>query len=83
MARLAETLSAYVYAFYSTDSFNAVAAREVSKLDLLGVRRSQLGVRLQAWIGSLAPLLDGWIAAEPALAEHAFFCAIARGGAGT
>ncbi len=73
MSRLAETLAAFVYAFFSTDSFSAVAAREMSKLDLVGVRRSQLGVRLQGWIGSLAPLLDRWIAGGGALGEHAFF----------
>jgi pepF/M3 family oligoendopeptidase len=73
LSRLAETLSAYVYAFYSTDSFNAIAAREVSKLDLLGVRRSQLAVRLQGWIGSLAPRLDGLIAGNRLLGEHGFF----------
>jgi pepF/M3 family oligoendopeptidase len=73
LSRLAETLSAFVYAFYSTDSFNTVAAREVSKLELLGVRRSQLAVRLQGWIGSFTPRLDALIASQPLLGEHAFF----------
>ncbi len=73
LSRLAETLSSYVYAFYSTDSYNAIAAREVSKLELLGVRRSQLAVRLQGWIGSLAPRLGDWIAGNRLLADHSFF----------
>ncbi|HTU25629.1 MAG TPA: M3 family oligoendopeptidase [Pirellulales bacterium] len=73
LGRLSDTLSAFVYAFFSTDSFNSTAAREISKLELVGVRRQNLDVRLRAWIGSLAPLLDGWIEREPLLAEHQFF----------
>src|SRR5689334_7045643 len=50
-------LRAFVYAFFTTDSYNAVAAREISKLEILGTRRQKLDVRLRAWIGSLAPKL--------------------------
>ncbi len=73
LGRLADTLSAFVYAFFSTDSFNAVAAREVSKLELLGVRRQKLDVRLRAWIGSLSPWLEAWAGHDRLLGEHEFF----------
>src|SRR5262249_49237836 len=36
--RLWGTLRPFVYAFVSTDSYNALALREQSKLDLLGTR---------------------------------------------
>ena len=48
LGRLSDTLSAFVYAFFSTDSYNTTAAREMSKLELLGVRRQKLDVRLRA-----------------------------------
>ncbi|HEX4144471.1 MAG TPA: M3 family oligoendopeptidase [Pirellulales bacterium] len=73
LGRLCDTLSAFVYAFFSTDSYNTTAAREMSKLELLGVRRQKLDVRLRAWIGSLAPRLDAWISQDPLLGEHQFF----------
>ena len=73
LGRLADTLSAFVYAFFSTDSFNAVAAREVSKLELFGVRRQKLDVRLRAWIGSLSPWLEAWAGHDRLLGEHEFF----------
>ncbi len=73
LGRLSDTLSAFVYAFFSTDSYNTTAAREMSKLELLGVRRQKLDVRLRAWIGSLKARLDEWIAADLLLAEHQFF----------
>ena len=52
--RLSGTLSSFVYAYVSTDSYNALAARELSKLEMLGTRWQKLHVRLQGWIGSLA-----------------------------
>ena len=73
LGRLAYTLSAFVYAFFSTDSFDAIAAREVSKLELLGVRRQKLDVRLRAWIGSLSPWLESWAGHDRRLGEHEFF----------
>jgi pepF/M3 family oligoendopeptidase len=73
LARLADTLSAFVYAFFSTDSYNSLAAREVSKLEVLGVRRQQLDVRLKGWIGSLAGRIDDWTARDRLLGEHAFY----------
>ncbi len=50
-AVLAETLDSFIHAFVSTDSYNALAAREASKLELVETRRKQLHVRLQGWLG--------------------------------
>jgi oligoendopeptidase F len=72
-ALLAETLDSFIHAFVSTNSYDALAAREASKLELVETRRRQLHVRLQGWIGSLAPLLTELIAGNEVLAEHAFF----------
>src|SRR5262245_40346527 len=47
------TLDSYIYAFVSTNSYDAEAARETSKLEILGTERQKLDVRFQAWVGSL------------------------------
>ena len=70
---LAETLDVFVYAFYSTNSYDTVAARETSKLEITSTRRQKLDVRLRAWIGSLAPLLPAWISERPLLKAHEFY----------
>lgn len=72
-ARLAGTVRSFIQAFATTDSYNVLAARELSRFELLATRSRKLGIRLQGWIGSLAPRLPGWIAARPRLASHAFF----------
>ncbi|HVW35915.1 MAG TPA: M3 family oligoendopeptidase [Pirellulales bacterium] len=72
-ARVAETLDSFIHAFVSTNSYDAIAAREASKLELTDTRRRQLHVRLQGWIGSLAPWLDELIAGHETLKRHAFF----------
>jgi pepF/M3 family oligoendopeptidase len=73
LALLAETLESFVYAFVTTNSYDATAARELSKLEILDTRRQKLGVRLRGWIGSLAPLLPDLIRRREVLREHAFF----------
>ena len=70
---LAGTLQSFVYCFVTTDSYNTQAAKELSRLDLLGTRGQKLSVRLQGWIGSLAPRLDDAIAQRPKFAAAAFF----------
>jgi pepF/M3 family oligoendopeptidase len=73
LTRLAETLGSFVSAYLTTDSYDAAAARETSRLELLDTRRRQLGVRLVGWIGSLDALLPELIPQKPLLGEHAFF----------
>ncbi len=67
------TLDAFVYAIFTTDSYNAAAAREVSKLEQLGTRLRKLNVRFQSWLGSLGGLLDKVIEGSAACQQHAFF----------
>jgi pepF/M3 family oligoendopeptidase len=71
--RLAETLDSFVHGYVTTDSYNTLAQREASKLELLDTRRQKLAVRLTGWIGSLASRLDELTAHEPMLADHAYF----------
>ncbi len=71
--KLSGTLSSFVYAYVSTDSYNALAARELSKLEILGTRWQKLHVRLQGWIGCLADRLPRLLAIRPGLAAHAFY----------
>jgi len=73
LTRLAGTLQSFVYAFVSTDSYNAAAARELSKLEIVDTRAQKLRVRLQGWIGSLGPQLTPLIAKHKLLADHEFF----------
>ncbi len=70
---LAETLEAFVYGYFSTDSANATAVREKSRLEQLAAQRQKLAVRRQAWIGSLEPLLDELIPQSPQLERHAYY----------
>lgn len=73
LARLYETLESFVHGLVTTNSYDAAAARELSKLELVDVRRQQLDVRFRGWIGSLSGLLDELIPLHPVLKEHAFF----------
>jgi pepF/M3 family oligoendopeptidase len=73
LALVGETLGAFVYGVLTTNSYDADAIRETSKLEMLGTRRQLLEVRLKGWIGAMAERLEVLIHAEPALANHAFF----------
>ena len=72
LSLLGETLGAFVYGVLTTNSYDADAIRETSKLEILGTRRQQLEVRLKGWIGSLGDRLEVLIHAQPTLAKHAF-----------
>lgn len=73
LARLYETLESFVYAFVSTNSYDTVAQHEMSRLEILDVRRRKIYVRLQGWIGSLAHLLSQLIERNECLERHRFF----------
>lgn len=73
LLNLAGTIESFVYGCVTTNSYDAVASRELSKLELLDTRRRQLRVRLDGWIGSLGPRLGEVIDAHPSLAAHRFF----------
>lgn len=65
-----QVLRAYITAFVTTDSRDAVAQAKASQLSQRGVILSQLLTRLTAWIGSLD--VEELIGRLPLAAEHAF-----------
>ena len=67
---LLNTLEAYVYSFVTTDSYNQVASRCMSEIELLSVRAQKQVVRLQAYVGSLGPVLNEICAQSTVAAEH-------------
>ncbi len=73
----AETLGAFVHGLVTTNSYDDLAQRENSRLELLGTRRQTLEVRLKGWIGSFAEQLPSVIAALPELAEYEFILRLA------
>ncbi|MBM3318020.1 MAG: M3 family oligoendopeptidase [Candidatus Eisenbacteria bacterium] len=70
LLRLYGTLEAYVYAFVTTDSYNQLAARRMSEIEQLELRLKKVRVRLEAWVGSLAPVLERVCERSPAAREH-------------
>ncbi|QGJ69007.1 Oligoendopeptidase F [Planctomycetales bacterium 10988] len=70
---LAETLVAFIYGYVSTDSYNELANRELSKIEQIGTRQQQLFVKLQVWtirwIDHLPELKDK----SSEIAAHAYF----------
>jgi len=72
---LSGTLGAYVQSFFSTDSYNTVARRKQSELELLGVRLERQAVRFRGWIGSVAEqaeLFEAALALGGTPHDHAF-----------
>jgi len=68
--RLLRTLNAYVYSFVSTDSYNTLATRRQSEIEKLQVRFEKIYVPFEAWVGSLAPILDRITEVAPVAKEH-------------
>ncbi len=67
------TLDAYVFSFYSTDSYNKLAAQKTSELEKIGVPLKNLDVMLQGFIGTIGDNLEKLIALNDTLKEHRFF----------
>src|SRR5690606_7349430 len=57
-----DRLEGFLYALVTTNSYDTAAQRELSKLERLDALRQQLTVRLESWIGSIAPRLAALIA---------------------
>ncbi|MFH1501757.1 MAG: M3 family oligoendopeptidase [Candidatus Eisenbacteria bacterium] len=68
--RTMSTLNAYIYSFVSTDSRNTLAAKRQSELEQLRVRFQKVYVPFEAWVGSLAPMLDKIVESAPRAKEH-------------
>jgi oligoendopeptidase F len=72
---LQATLDAYITGFVTTDSFNTLAARRMSELELISVRFKQLEVLFRGWLGAVSaaePELDQVIQSHMTLESHAY-----------
>jgi len=70
LAKLLQTLRPYIYSYVSTDSYNKVAAKRQSELEMLSVSFQKIYVRFEAWVGSLADALDAICEIAPVAREH-------------
>jgi pepF/M3 family oligoendopeptidase len=66
-----QTISAYITAFVSTNSRDALAQARQSELQQETTRLHKLGTRLTAWIGGLD--IEALIAGSPVAGDHAFW----------
>ncbi len=71
--RLFATLNAYVASYVSTDSYNTVAKRLESELEMVGVRLQKQEVFFKGWVGSVRDVLPVVLAQEGAAKAHAFY----------
>jgi pepF/M3 family oligoendopeptidase len=63
-------MGSFVQSFVTTDSYNKVASRRASELEQIGVRVDRIYVRFEAWVGSLAPVLDEICGKTPVACDH-------------
>src|SRR3990172_13156022 len=71
-----ETLKTYIFGFVSTDSFNTLARRRLSELELLGVQLETQQTRFTGWLGEALPApgaLERLIETSAPSRAHAFF----------
>jgi pepF/M3 family oligoendopeptidase len=73
LMELAGTLRVFIYSFVATDSFNQAARKVLSEFEQVGVRIQKLSVQFNAWVGSIAPALEGVVAQPGSAQEHAFY----------
>jgi pepF/M3 family oligoendopeptidase len=74
LMRLHSTISTYIYAFVSTDSFDQAARKALSSFEPLGVRIGQIETRFRGWLGAHADRLPAAIEhGNDTVRSHAFF----------
>lgn len=71
--RLYSTLHAYVGSYVSTDSYNTVAKRLQSELEMVGVRLQKQEVFFKGWVGTIASLLPQALAQAGVAQAHGFY----------
>ncbi|OIN94747.1 MAG: hypothetical protein AUJ21_04455 [Anaerolineae bacterium CG1_02_58_13] len=69
---LNNTVGSYVAFHVDTDSHDKVAKRLESEYEQAAVPLRKLGVRFTAWLGRIAPALDGALPHHPSALAHAF-----------
>ncbi len=73
---LAGTIKAFLFGYISTDSFNTLAKRKGSELEMITVQINRQEVLFRGWFGEVIKQgadLGGLIAASPAVQDHNFF----------
>jgi pepF/M3 family oligoendopeptidase len=70
--RLYATLRFYTWSFVTTDSYNDLAKRRNSEIEMLGARLEQDGMRFQGWLGVHRDALPAAVGADPVLKSHSF-----------
>lgn len=73
LSALYSTVGAYTRAFVTTDSYNAVAKKTLSQIEMMGVPLRQLNVQFRAWLRSIADVLPAILAQGGIVAEHSFY----------
>lgn len=71
--KLYQTLESYVYSFYSTDSYDKLAAKRMSEIEKLTVPIKNLDVLLQGFAGSIGKSIPKLAGMNGMLKSHEFF----------
>ncbi len=80
-AILGETITAYLYSFISTDSFNQTAKKKFSEHEIVAVRLKRAHIYFQSWLRSAVEDkkdVEALFQADPELEAHRFFLEEAR-----
>ena len=74
--RVYKTAEAFIYGHVSTDSFDPLAKRRLSELEILGVRLETQEMRFKGWLGQAIgdeKRLEAVLKQSPVGQEHAFY----------
>jgi len=71
--RLYSTVTAYIASYVTTDSFNAVAKKLESELEIVGVRLEKQEVRFRGWVGTVKEALPSIVGMQGTAKDHAFY----------
>jgi len=74
--RIYKTAEPFIYGYVTTDSFDVLAKRRLSELEMLGVRLATQEMRFKGWLGQAVgeeKRLEEAIRRSPAGQEHAFY----------
>ena len=71
--RLYSTVTAYIASYVTTDSFNAVAKKLESELEIVGVRLEKQEVRFRGWVGTVKEAIPSIVGMQGTAKDHAFY----------
>lgn len=73
LLRLFSTINAFITSYVTTDSYNALAKRSESELEIIGVQIKKIDVRFQGWIRGVAETLPSILTIAGQSKEHSFY----------